>query len=88
MLTKIKFAPGIDKQDTSVGASGRWVDSDLARFRYGLPEKIGGWSSLLTDTIVSLYRRLCNLYRRFFLFLLDNLIIQFYRDIAKIPTSK
>ena len=27
-LTQIKFAPGIDKQDTSVGAVGRWVDSD------------------------------------------------------------
>ena len=57
MLTEIKFAPGIDKQDTSVGASGRWVDSDLARFRYGLPEKIGGWSSLLTDTIVGVARK-------------------------------
>ena len=56
MLTEIKFAPGIDKQDTSVGASGRWVDSDLARFRYGLPEKIGGWSSLLTDTIQGVAR--------------------------------
>ena len=44
MLTKIKFAPGIDKQDTSVGAEGRWVDSDNVRFRYGLPEKVGGWS--------------------------------------------
>ena len=49
---KIKFAPGIDKQDTSVGAEGRWVDSDNVRFRYGLPEKVGGWQSLLTDTIV------------------------------------
>ena len=56
MLTEIKFAPGIDKQDTSVGATGRWTDSDLARFRYGLPEKIGGWSSLLTDTIVGVAR--------------------------------
>ena len=56
MLTEIKFAPGIDKQDTSVGAQGRWVDSDLARFRYGLPEKIGGWSSLITDTIVGVAR--------------------------------
>ena len=56
MLTEIKFAPGIDKQDTSVGAVGRWVDSDLTRFRYGLPEKIGGWSSLLTDTIVGVAR--------------------------------
>ena len=47
MLTKIKFAPGIDKQDTAVGAEGRWVDSDNVRFRYGLPEKIGGWQSYL-----------------------------------------
>ena len=56
MLTQIKFAPGIDKQDTSVGAQGRWVDSDLARFRYGLPEKIGGWQSLLTETMVGVAR--------------------------------
>jgi len=56
MLTEIKFAPGIDKQDTTVGATGRWTDSDLARFRYGLPEKIGGWSSLLTDTIQGVAR--------------------------------
>ena len=47
MLTKIKFAPGIDKQDTAVGAEGRWVDSDNVRFR--IPEKV--WQSLL-DTIV------------------------------------
>jgi hypothetical protein len=57
MLTKIKFAPGIDKQDTAVGAEGRWVDSDNVRFRYGLPEKVGGWSSLLTDTIVGVARK-------------------------------
>jgi len=57
MLTKIKFAPGIDKQDTAVGAEGRWVDSDNVRFRYGLPEKIGGWQSLLTDTMVGVARK-------------------------------
>jgi hypothetical protein len=45
------------KQDTSVGAEGRWVDSDNVRFRYGLPEKVGGWSSLLTDTIVGVARK-------------------------------
>ena len=28
-LQQIKFAPGIDRQDTSVGAVGRWTDSDL-----------------------------------------------------------
>jgi len=57
MLTKIKFAPGIDKQDTAVGAEGRWVDSDNVRFRYGLPEKVGGWQSLLNDSIVGVARK-------------------------------
>ena len=56
-LTQIKFAPGVDKQDTSVGAIGRWVDSDNVRWRYGLPEKVGGWQSLLTDSIVGVVRK-------------------------------
>ena len=56
-LQQIKFAPGIDRQDTSVGAVGRWTASDLTRFRYGLPEKVGGWQSLLTDTIVGVVRK-------------------------------
>ena len=56
-LTQIKFAPGVDKQDTSVGAVGRWTDSDNVRWRYGLPEKVGGWQSLLTDTIVGVARK-------------------------------
>ena len=56
-LIDFKFLPGIDKQDTSVGAENRWVDSDNVRFRYGLPEKVGGWASLITDTIVGVARR-------------------------------
>jgi hypothetical protein len=56
-LIDFKFLPGIDKQDTSAGAENRWVDSDNVRFRYGLPEKVGGWSSLITDTIVGVARR-------------------------------
>jgi hypothetical protein len=57
-LTEVKFAPGIDKQDTTVGAFGRWVDSDNTRFRYGLPEKVGGWASLLNETIVGVSRKM------------------------------
>ena len=57
-LTTIKIFPGVDKQDTNVGAQARWVDSDNARFRYGTPEKVGGWSSLLTETIVGAARKL------------------------------
>ena len=56
-LTQIKFAPGVDKQDTSVGAIGRWGDSDNVRWRYGLPEKVGGWQSLLQDSIVGVVRK-------------------------------
>ena len=56
-LTQIKFAPGVDKQDTSVGAIGRWTDSDNVRWRYGLPEKVGGWQSLLNDSIVGVARK-------------------------------
>jgi len=47
-LTKVAFAAGIDKQDSKYGAEGRWIDSDYARFRYGLPEKIGGWTAFLS----------------------------------------
>ena len=57
-LSEIKFAPGIDKQNTSVGAFGRWVDSDNTRFRYGLPEKVGGWASLLNETVVGVCRKM------------------------------
>jgi len=56
-LTQIKFAPGVDKQDTSVGAIGRWTDSDNVRWRYGLPEKVGGWQSLLTNSMVGVARK-------------------------------
>ena len=56
-LINYAFKPGIDKQNTAVGAEQRWVDSDNVRFRYGLPEKVGGWSSLITDTIVGVSRK-------------------------------
>jgi len=46
MLQKVKFAPGFNKQVTSVGGESQWVDGDNVRFRYGTPEKIGGWSQL------------------------------------------
>ena len=57
-LIDFKVLPGIDKQNTDSGAEFRWVDSDNVRFRYGLPEKVGGWSSLVTDTIVGVSRKM------------------------------
>ena len=47
-LIKASFAPGIDKQTTTYGAEGRWIDSKNVRFRSGLPEKVGGWSKVVT----------------------------------------
>jgi len=46
MLQKIGFQPGINKQITPTGAEGQWIDCDNVRFRYGIPEKIGGWNQL------------------------------------------
>jgi hypothetical protein len=46
MLQKLNFKAGFNKQDTESGAEGQWTDGDFVRFRYGLPEKIGGWSQL------------------------------------------
>jgi hypothetical protein len=57
-LIDFKVLPGIDKQNTDSGAEFRWVDCDNVRFRYGLPEKVGGWSSLVTDTIAGVSRKM------------------------------
>lgn len=42
-LLRLFLKPGVDKQNTEYGAEGGWVDCDHVRFRYGLPEKVGGW---------------------------------------------
>ena len=46
MLQKLQFKPGFNKQITQSGAESQWTDGDFVRFRYGLPEKIGGWEQL------------------------------------------
>ena len=51
-LQKIQFKPGFNKQQTATGAEGQWIDGDNVRFRYGEPEKIGGWQQLTNDTLV------------------------------------
>jgi hypothetical protein len=51
MLQKIQFKPGFNKQATETGAEGQWVDGDNVRFRYGQPEKIGGWQQLVDSTL-------------------------------------
>ena len=42
-LTKLQFRPGINREVTSYTNEGGWYDCDKIRFRFGFPEKIGGW---------------------------------------------
>ena len=46
MPSKVDIAPGFNKQVSQTGAEGKWTDGDFVRFRYGLPEKIGGWEQI------------------------------------------
>ena len=58
MLQKLGFLPGFNKQVTETGAEGQWFDGDYVRFRYGTPEKIGGWQQLGNNKLTGAGRAL------------------------------
>jgi len=64
MLQKIGFQPGFNKQITETTAEGQWVDGDNVRFRYGTPEKIGGWAQLGESKLTGAARALHHLVNR------------------------
>jgi len=55
-LTKIQFAPGVNKEGTEYSADSGWFDSDKIRFRKGRPEKIGGWRKFTEDYFLGVCR--------------------------------
>ncbi len=55
-LKKIPLKAGFNKQDTATAAEGQWIDGDFVRFRYGYPEKIGGWRQLLENKLAGVAR--------------------------------
>jgi len=57
-LQKFIFRPGINKEGTDYSNEGGWFDSNLVRFRKGLPEKIGGWVKNTLNTFQSTGRAL------------------------------
>ena len=57
-LVKYQFRPGINKELTSYANEGGWLDSDKIRFRFGKPEKIGGWSKNSTNSFLGTCRAL------------------------------
>ena len=58
MLQKLGFLPGFNKQVTSTGAESQWIDGENVRFRYGTPEKIGGWQQLGSSKLTGAARGL------------------------------
>ena len=55
-LTKIQFAPGVNKEGTEYSADSGWFDSDKVRFRKGRPEKIGGWRKFTENFFLGICR--------------------------------
>ena len=55
-LKKIPLQPGFNKQFTASQAEGQWIDGDNVRFRYGSPEKIGGWKQITSSLMVGVAR--------------------------------
>ena len=57
-ITSLKFRPGINKETTSYSNKGGWNDCDLIRFRFGYPEKLGGWEKYAVTTFLGTSRSL------------------------------
>tara|TARA_Y100000114_G_scaffold123133_1_gene118641 strand:- start:334 stop:912 length:579 start_codon:yes stop_codon:yes gene_type:complete len=57
-ITSLKFRPGINKETTSYSNKGGWNDCDLVRFRFGYPEKLGGWEKYSVNTFLGASRSL------------------------------
>jgi hypothetical protein len=57
-LTKLQFRPGINREITSYSNEGGWFDGDKIRFRFGFPEKIGGWRKAVDPTFLGSCRAL------------------------------
>lgn len=57
-LTKLQFRPGVNRETTSYTNEGGWFDIDKVRFRFGLPEKIGGWVKRSTTSFLGTCRAL------------------------------
>ena len=57
-ITSLKFRPGINKETTSYSNKGGWNDCDKVRFRFGFPEKLGGWEKYSDSTFLGTSRSL------------------------------
>lgn len=56
MLKKVLLKAGINRENTRYTTEGGWYECDKIRFRYGTPEKIGGWQAISTNTYLGVAR--------------------------------
>ena len=59
-LMKLQFRPGINQETTRYMNEGGWYDCDKIRFRYGVAEKIGGWTRYSATTFEGICRKMHN----------------------------
>lgn len=57
-IVKYEFKPGVNKDNTNYSNEFGWFDSNLVRFKKGLPEKIGGWAKYITTAFLGKCRAL------------------------------
>lgn len=57
-LKKLVLKPGVNRENTRYTNEGGWYDCDKVRFRYGTPEKIGGWARVSVNTFLGICRSL------------------------------
>ena len=59
-MKTLKFKPGINSDVTAYSNEGGFIDGNKIRFRFGFPEKIGGWAKHNANTYQGKARRLHN----------------------------
>jgi len=59
-LQKILLKPGVNREGTRLTTEGGYYESDNIRFRFGTPEKIGGWARISSAVFVGVCRSLWN----------------------------
>jgi hypothetical protein len=60
MRVPLELPPGLDGDDTTYAAVGRWADASNVRFYRGRPQVIGGWERLVAAPITGLCRSIFN----------------------------
>jgi hypothetical protein len=59
-LQKVTLKPGVNREGTRLTTEGGYYESNNIRFRFGTPEKIGGWARISSAVFVGVCRSLWN----------------------------